>query len=75
MAWNTFMSHVQTRSGLGIMRDNLLAAMEVSPWSEKEFIRYNLEDFSEVIVPIFAIRYDWITPSKFLLVILSSHHG
>ena len=59
------MSHVQTRSGLGIMRDNLLAAMEVSPWSEKEFIRHNLEDFSEVIIPIFAIRYDWITPSKF----------
>ena len=58
------MSHVQTKPGLGILRDNLMAALEVSPWTEREFVRFNLEDCSEVIIPIFAIRYDWLTPCK-----------
>ena len=64
MAHNTFMSHIQTRPGLGILRDNFMAALEVSPWSNKTLVLESLEDESEPLIPIYSIRYDWITQGK-----------
>ena len=60
-----FMSHLQTRPGLQIIRDNFMAACEVSPWADKDLVRHTLLEESSVIIPIFAIRYHWLTSGRF----------
>ena len=72
---NTWMSHVQTRPGLGIMRDNLLAAIEVNPWSSKSLIQSHLEESSELMIPIYAIRYSRISKSKLIFSNFYVHKG
>ena len=60
-----FMTHLQTRPGLQIIRDNFMAACEVSPWADKELISESLSVDSVILIPIFAIRYHWLTAGKF----------
>ena len=55
------MSNIQTRSGLVVLRDNFMAALEVSPWANKDLVQHHLEEESELMIPIYAIRYDWHT--------------
>ena len=56
-----FMNHIQTRPGLQIIRDNFMAACEISPWADKELISNCLLEESSVLIPVFAIRYNWLT--------------
>ena len=55
------MSHVQTYPGLKLMRDNYLAAIECAPWSNKKLIQDNLELESDLLFPVFAIRYNRVS--------------
>ena len=56
----SFMNAIQTRSGLNILKHNFLAAIEVHPWADKTILEQNLRDESLVLVPLYAIRYDWV---------------
>ena len=60
------MDHLQTRPGLKIIGDNLLASCEVSPWADKNLITSALTEESGIRIPIFAIRYNWLTAGIFL---------
>ena len=64
MTLGSFMSDVQTRSGLFLLRDNVMAALEVNPWADRELIQQGLEEESKIFIPIYAIRYDWHTKGK-----------
>ena len=59
-----FVSQIQTRSGLSILRDNTLAAIEVAPWASKSFLMDSLYDNSQPVIPLFGIRYNWLTQGK-----------
>ena len=59
-----FMNHLQTRPGLQIIRDNFMAACEVAPWANKELVSTVMTEESSVLIPIFAIRYNWLTAGK-----------
>ena len=56
----SFVHAIQTRSGLDILKHNLLAAIEVHPWADKTLLEQNLRDHSTIFVPLYAIRYDWV---------------
>ena len=59
-----FVNTIQTRSGLSILRDNNLAAIEVSPWASKSQLMNALYEESKAIIPLYAIRYNWITSGE-----------
>ena len=63
-----FMSHLQPRPGLQIIRDNFMAACEVSPWADKDLISESLSQDSTVLIPVYAIRYHWLTAGKYFTV-------
>ena len=56
-----FMNHLQTRPGLQIIRDNFMAACEVSPWANKDLVSSVMTEESGILIPVFAIRYNWLT--------------
>ena len=56
-----FISQIVTRSGLNILKENALATIEVAPWASKTFVYDSLYDDSQVVIPLYGIRYDWIT--------------
>ena len=67
------MNNIQTRSGLSILRDNTLAAIEVAPWASKSYLMNALCDESKASIPLYAIRYNWITSGNFLTPFLAGH--
>ena len=69
MSHGSFMSHLQTRSGLEIIRDNYMAACEVAPWANKELVESTLLEESDVLMPVFSIRYNWITAGGVLCIL------
>ena len=54
------MTAIQTRTGLDILRNNFLAAVEIHPWADKTILEQSLRDSSLILVPLYAIRYDWV---------------
>ena len=58
------MTHLQTKPGLELIRDNFMAACEVSPWADKNLVANYLSEDSSILIPVYAIRYDWLTAGK-----------